>query len=460
MPPSATQLERLAGTGTSRQGYLPDLEPILRGSIRSLELGRSLLLPKSKSSPACSPSVVGSNPTLPRNESASSKVAVALGSGPVVASEASTSSSLWPTVFSMCSATLGAGALSLPYAFAQVGAAGGVCMLLVTAAASHYSVVLLVSAITQSGTRSYEELTVSLFGKWLGVVVELNIVIFCFGSIIAYTVALGDLLHPFIEPLGFDQRSATCFFWAVLMLPLSMFERISSLQWPSLFGVLSVFYLVLSVVAHAAACAVQEASAGTHFKALPTASAITTTLRSPKSDDGWDLSDFLGAADGVKLWAWGPGSLEAASIMMHAHGRRSNSLLVYCHATDEQTVLSRPCGQAVLSSPLARGRFAFTCQVNVPALYMELPERSPTNYNKVSARAMGICLACYLLVGFAGYRDAPEAGSGNLLKNYCVLPTGNGLAGSHRSSHLMLPAYLAMAVSVLMAYPFNSQSPL
>lgn len=89
---------------------------------------------------------------------------------------------LWGTVFNMCSATLGAGALSLPYAFEQVGAAGGVCLLLVTAAASYHSIVLLIGAISVTGARSYEDLSVRMFGRWVGVLVELNIVAFCYGT--------------------------------------------------------------------------------------------------------------------------------------------------------------------------------------------------------------------------------------------------------------------------------------
>lgn len=104
----------------------------------------------------------------------------------------------WGTVFNMCSATLGAGALSLPYAFQHLGVLGGLCALLLTATAAHYSVVLLVSAIAHTGARSYEELTVRVFGKRMGRLVEVNIIIFCFGSVIAYTVAVGDLLEPLI----------------------------------------------------------------------------------------------------------------------------------------------------------------------------------------------------------------------------------------------------------------------
>jgi amino acid permease len=302
-----------------------------------------------------------------------------------VSPRAARQDNLWGTVFSMCSATLGAGALSLPYAFEQVGALGGVCLLLLTAAASHYSVVLLTSAIVHTGSRSYEDLSVHLFGKTLGVLVELNIVAFCYGTAISYTVALGDLLHPLTED-WLSRQAVMALFWGLLMLPLSLVERISALQCASFVGVASIFYLVLTVLVHSIGCIEHSA-------------AMQDTLVE-------GLAAALGGGAGMEAWTWGAQSFNALAIMM----------------------------------------FAFTCQVNVPALYAELDEPSPARMRIVASRTMAICLLCYILVGLAGYRDSPRSRNGNLLKNYCI----RGEAG-----HLMLPAYLAIGVAVCIAYPFN-----
>lgn len=286
-------------------------------------------------------------------------------------------SKLWGTVFSLCSATLGAGALSLPYAFSHVGAVGGVVLLVTTAAASYFSIIVLTSAIAHSGARSYEELTVRLFGKGIGVLVELNIVSVCFGTMIAYTVALGDLLHP-LTSAWLERRTVMLLGWACLMLPLSMLERISELRCASVFGVCSVIYLVLSVVAHSGACSVE-------------------------------LGSISAAYEGASLWTMSLRSFESMAIMM----------------------------------------FAFTCQVNVPALYAELEGKSLRRMRVVAGRAMAICLVSYVLVGLAGYRDAPHS-QPNLLANYCVRKPS-----AHNASHLMLPAYVAIGLAVCIAYPFN-----
>ena len=143
------------------------------------------------------------------------------------------------TAPSMCSATLGAGCLSLPYAIKLAGIGPGLLLLLLTALATHFSVVLLVGAIATTGSSSYEELTVHLFGKGVGLVVEVCIILFCFGTTIAYTVAVVDIIGPVIAlpavhgllPWLTAERLVVLV-WSCVMLPLSLADSMASLQVP------------------------------------------------------------------------------------------------------------------------------------------------------------------------------------------------------------------------------------
>eukprot|EP00301_Raphidiophrys_heterophryoidea_P002664 c11241_g1_i1.p1 GENE.c11241_g1_i1~~c11241_g1_i1.p1 ORF type:complete len:262 (-),score=76.65 c11241_g1_i1:926-1711(-) len=158
------------------------------------------------------------------------------------------------SVFNLCSATLGAGALSLPFAFAQSGIAAGVVFLLIAAAATILSIRLLILSENTSNFKSFEALAVGLFGKWMGAIVEANIIIFSFGTAVAYCRAVGDILNPVVEML--DQSWMTdklimAFFWFVVMLPLSMLKHTNSLRFSSFFGVMTICYLVAATVAHA-----------------------------------------------------------------------------------------------------------------------------------------------------------------------------------------------------------------
>lgn len=439
-----TPPRELRGTAVARQGFLPDLEPLLASSGSGLELGRSLI-PRSRSSPDCSPPPVAipSFTRSPDHHSIHAGVCLAAAPLPKITPGRLTASyhHLWGTVCSMCSATLGAGALSLPYAFEQLGIVGGIASLVTTAAASHYSVVLLTSAIARTGARSYEELTVAVFGRTMGVFVELNIIAFCFGSAIAYTVALGDLTHPLLAPL-LTRKQAMALCWAVVMLPLSLVERISALRGASTFGVLSVCYLVLSVAVHAILCG---------LRTLPSASWSAAAMGAPSL-----AAASAGGAGGAEHAIFGLGYATATDGA--AHGRIgagsvveivTSGIEIETDALDASATLWWTWRPQSLEA-LAIFMFAFTCQVNVPSLYDELEDRSLPRMHAVSARAILICFGCYVCVGVAGYLETPDSAS-NLLSNYCVDPS----AAPAHSSRLMLPAYVAMALSLSMAYPLN-----
>ena len=79
------------------------------------------------------------------------------------------------------------------------------------------------------------------------------------------------------------------------------------------------------------------------------------------------------------------------------------------------------------------------------AVLME--KRSSAPMKEVSLRTMGICLSCYLLVGLAGYRDAPSSPNGNLLKNYCIIASPYTHRGSNpRTSGAFCSSLPAVAV--------------
>jgi len=98
--------------------------------------------------------------------------------------------------------------------------------------------------------------------------------------------------------------------------------------------------------------------------------------------------------------------------------------------------------------------FAFTCQVNIPSLYDELQIRTPETMRAVSLRACLVCTCTYVLIGLTGYANFPDAVQGNILNNYCVLDPTKSSYADH-PPRIMLPAFGAITLTVLMAYPIN-----
>lgn len=173
------------------------------------------------------------------------------------------------------------GALSLPYAFSKAGWLLGLIMLIIGAGATIFSIHLLFRARLATKCVSYEDLTVNIFGKCMGFIVELNILIFCFGTAVAYIIAVGDILEPVLIMTGLDRTIlglngttttmatttngtsmdqlttsqehtlrviSMITFFIIIMFPLSLLEKINSLRFTSFFGVAAIFYLVFTTV--------------------------------------------------------------------------------------------------------------------------------------------------------------------------------------------------------------------
>lgn len=87
----------------------------------------------------------------------------------------------------------------------------------------------------------------------MAIFVELNILVFCFGISVAYLVTLGDIVTP-LGQIYFGAGSVLAERWVLMtiscgcvMLPLSLLKDISSLQFSSILGVLSIIFLVVAV---------------------------------------------------------------------------------------------------------------------------------------------------------------------------------------------------------------------
>ena len=185
------------------------------------------------------------NPTLPRHPS----IATCPAPG---------------AISNLCSATLGAGALSLPYAFSLTGLIPGVLLLLLSGYLTVLSIDVIISSCVNTKLYKYEDVAVRLTGRSAGRALEASLLVFCFGTAVAYIVALGDILDQFvrsaIESAGdkkdegstsiYSRERAMILFWVLVMFPLSLQRHMEGLERFSSLGVLSIIFLVLASVIH------------------------------------------------------------------------------------------------------------------------------------------------------------------------------------------------------------------
>eukprot|EP00934_Nitzschia_sp_Nitz4_P002047 Nitzschia sp. Nitz4//scaffold7_size249615//223583//225280//NITZ4_001212-RA/size249615-processed-gene-0.162-mRNA-1//1//CDS//3329558547//2047//frame0 len=295
-------------------------------------------------------------------------------------------------VANLCSATLGAGILALPFAMYQAGLVCGILLMLASAWGTAASIDLLVVACDSFRMSTYESVVQAALGRKWRQIVEVSILIFCVGTAVAYVIAVGDIVQR-VEDLEYAQtRLAMSLVWLLAMLPLSCLRRMQSLQCASSIGIISIGTLLVAATVHLF---------------LPT----------DPQQSGLEF-DFHAQAFENFLWP----HQGAISVL-------------------------RAC-------PIFF--FAYSCQVNVAQIYEEMPgtrgeaatgmESKRVQMKWVAWTSIGLCSLLYSGISIVALLDFGDNVKPNILSCY-------GLQG--RESALLHIAFLAMALAVVMAFPLN-----
>ncbi|CAJ1384384.1 unnamed protein product [Effrenium voratum] len=330
----ASYLQRLAQDRLVQGGYVPDLMPILTWTSEDVRLDeepeRHTTAEALISPPAESPTKGGRKSFLRPGSMRSS-------------------------VVNISAAALGAGALALPRAMYYSGILWGPLLMLLLAALSVLSIRVIVQLVELSGKNSYEEIAKAAFGPCFALLLEVNIVLFCFGTAVAYMItvgqisqqvldaAFGHLADPALSSL-MDPNTVLILTTLLVLLPLSLLDRINDLRFASFAGVSCILYLIFVVGYVFASQRISPTLTG--FDALQPKGGITGCFK-------------------------------------------------------------------MLSTSI----FAFCCQPNVPSIYTELEAKSYKRMQKVSVRAMLLCCFVYLLMGVTGFLAFGEQTLGNVLGN-------------------------------------------
>jgi amino acid permease len=360
-------------------------------------------------------------------------------------------------VANLCSATLGAGVLAVPYSMAQAGVWGSVGLLAVAAGATLVSIRYLVQAVAYYQCDSYEQLTRQLFGNTACHAVQLCIVLFCEGCAVAYLIAVADIMEQ-ADLLFHESRTWTLtIIWATVCVPLSMLRRVQTLQFTSALGVASIATLLFAALVHFG----QDLDEEYHHNGNGTNYTNHTTAATATNDLSYLTTSW---------WSTDENNNTIHNTTHHHHHHHGHFRI------DNWDTLWWPLDglRSVLQAcPVIL--FAFSCQVNVCAIFLELPAAEDTSvetnnrqdYNtndaqsstslsvlyhpskvpllqRVSCYSVALCTVLYAGMGWTTLADfGPEHVAPNILQNY-ELRDG-----------LMQVAAAGMAVAVLAAFPLN-----
>jgi amino acid permease len=301
----------------------------------------------------------------------------------------------------LCSATLGAGVLALPYAMKEAGIVVGLGLLVASALVTILSIQLLVAAQEASNVHhTMEGLACFYLGLRTKKLVEVCIVIFCLGCAVSYVIAVGDILYI---TLGWHRLSSMILLWSTLMMPLSMFRHMRSFQWTSGTGVAAIGTLIFSAFLHL-------------------------------------MNDDYGQEHDFNRWTTNDTWAEDKMYGLLAEGLGGNStsddtsvvLLDYLWPANGVISVLKAC-------PIVM--FAFSCQINVPSIYHELPDQKLMP--KVVYLSVTVCFLLYASISIIALADFGSQIEPNILVNY------------KHDSGMMQFACACMAAAVITAFPLN-----
>ncbi|KEG11412.1 putative amino acid transporter, putative,amino acid permease [Trypanosoma grayi] len=161
--------------------------------------------------------------------------------------------------FNLASASLGAGIITLPWAFRATGVLVGTVYLILMTIFTVYTVTIIGYVMQKTGFRAFEQMSRGVLGRGADYFMALVMGVSCFGAALAYVIATGSLITPILQRSpGIPEflrtetgiRVMTCVVWFFGMLTLVIPKKINTLRYFSAVGVGFVVYFAITVVIH------------------------------------------------------------------------------------------------------------------------------------------------------------------------------------------------------------------
>ncbi|XP_034164583.1 sodium-coupled neutral amino acid transporter 7 [Pangasianodon hypophthalmus] len=164
-------------------------------------------------------------------------------------------------VFIVVNAALGAGLLNFPAAFYMAGGVvAGVVLQMCLLIFIITGLVILAYCSQVSNESTYQEVVRAVCGKILGIVCEIAIAVYTFGTCIAFLIIIGDQLDKLINAMTHESDGAVSSHWytdrkftitvtsVLIILPLSIPKEIGFQKYASTFSVIGTWYVTAIIV--------------------------------------------------------------------------------------------------------------------------------------------------------------------------------------------------------------------
>ena len=154
----------------------------------------------------------------------------------------------------LASCTIGVGTLSIPLAIHAAGVLAFFVLSGITFALTVFSIYLLCKCVDATKLHSFEMMTRQLFNsRRLELLVEIFMIVNCFGSAMAYIVVIGDIsqdvggvFSSFLQTYN-GRVTLQLIVFVAGILPLSLLRTMDSLKFASLVGIIAILFLIMFV---------------------------------------------------------------------------------------------------------------------------------------------------------------------------------------------------------------------
>ena len=150
-------------------------------------------------------------------------------------------------------AQLGSGILNQPYVFSQAGVLGGIIGYIIAALMTWLGLNLLTASGVKVKIYEYGKLTKHALGRKGEILIDVSIIIGCFGSLLGYILVVGSTLSQLLDSWGCHDDA--CGFYATTILAVSLFvtpvcllRHFGHLALLSIFSVFAIVCVLLLVI--------------------------------------------------------------------------------------------------------------------------------------------------------------------------------------------------------------------
>mmetsp|Transcript_25910 Transcript_25910/g.36193 ORF Transcript_25910/g.36193 Transcript_25910/m.36193 type:complete len:439 (+) Transcript_25910:201-1517(+) len=171
--------------------------------------------------------------------------------------------SLRGSIFTLSSSAIGAGLLSLPLVMRNTGMMLGFTLIVIGAILALFSLNILLDTADviltlrkHGGSNkmgrsiSYSELVTETLGENAGIILEVMLVLYSFGTIIGYLLVIGKTIESMCFAFEIDlpyPEQSPLILASAISLPLALFQDISSLAMSSLLSIFAMTFVCMAV---------------------------------------------------------------------------------------------------------------------------------------------------------------------------------------------------------------------